>query len=224
MRPADAPAGGDDRVRVLVLGGWSPGPLDHLHECFSEQCIFYTPPLHMPPAGTRWCCTWECVLITAAIFLACFGPAHFAWSVAGVATLCCSIAALPFLIVLLVRGSIRRSVAAANSAITRHSIEVVVGFSCLLSPSRKVPLGICKNGPGAIRSSPKHDSIWFHGECINMSYGPSLLASGKHKGRATGKSWSCFMLRLYQTQVEPWNRAEMYACCQLEHSNNIYVQ
>lgn len=129
MRRAADASGADDRVRVLVLGGWSPGPLEYLRDVFCGRCVFVEPALHMPPHGARWCCTWECVLLTAAIGLVCFGPSHFSWTWAGIAILCGSIAALPLLVVLLVRGSIRRSIAAANRAITHDGIEIVVGFS-----------------------------------------------------------------------------------------------
>ena len=48
MRPADTPADdADGRVRVLVLGGWSPGPLDFLRERFANECVFLEPALHM---------------------------------------------------------------------------------------------------------------------------------------------------------------------------------
>jgi hypothetical protein len=110
-------------VRVLILGGWSPGPLDYIQERFSATCTFVEPALHMPPHGVRWCCTWEAALLAVVAWASWYSLSHFAaWSVL-------FLAALPPLVVLLVRGSIRRSVAAANAAIAEHAIEVVVGFS-----------------------------------------------------------------------------------------------
>ena len=44
-------ADADERVRVLILGGWSPGPLDFLRERFATACVFVEPALHMPPHG-----------------------------------------------------------------------------------------------------------------------------------------------------------------------------
>ena len=119
MRAADADA--DDRVRVLVLGGWSPGPLDFLREHFATACIFVEPALHMPPAGVNWCCTWQTALLATALC--------GAWYVASLTAVLAALAACPLLVVLLVRGSIRRSIAAAEAAIAAHGIEVVVGFS-----------------------------------------------------------------------------------------------
>ena len=52
------------RLRVLILGGWSPGPLDSLRWAVRDECIdFFEPAMHMPPAGFRWCLTWEAVLL-----------------------------------------------------------------------------------------------------------------------------------------------------------------
>ena len=121
MPTADAIA--MDRVRVLILGGWSPGPLDHLREQFANVCDFVEPGLHMPPSGVRWCCTWECMLLAASVYFAC-NMTQVAWQLRLV-----SIALSPLLVVLLVRGSIRRCISIANSAIAAHKIEVVVGFS-----------------------------------------------------------------------------------------------
>ena len=64
-----APACVSDRMLVLVLGGWSPGPLDALRWAMRDQEVdFLEPPLHMPPAGIRWCCTWEAVLLACCIW------------------------------------------------------------------------------------------------------------------------------------------------------------
>ena len=64
-----APACVSDRTLVLILGGWSPGPLDALRWAMRDQEVdFLEPPLHMPPAGIRWCCTWEAVLLACCIW------------------------------------------------------------------------------------------------------------------------------------------------------------
>ena len=122
-----------EAVRVLLLGGWSPGPLDFIRHAFADRCIFVEPALHMPPSGVRWCCTWEALLIVVAAWSTLYSLAHVRRggeiAVENLAVLLTSVVALPFLVVLLVRGSIRRSVTAANRAIHRKGIEVVVGFS-----------------------------------------------------------------------------------------------
>lgn len=116
-------------LRVLVLGGWSPGPLPFLRHEFSDRCVFFEPAMHMPPAGARWCCTWEAALLAIDIFLISYASAraHVGWYY--VALLVAGLLAPLPLIVLLVRGSIRRSAATARRAIARHNIDIVVGFS-----------------------------------------------------------------------------------------------
>lgn len=57
------------RRRVLVLGGWSPGPLDVLRSRFHSEIEFEEPDIPMPPAGCRWCVNpcWI-LLITLLVF------------------------------------------------------------------------------------------------------------------------------------------------------------
>merc|ERR1719429_552724 len=52
------------RRRVLVLGGWSPGPLDVLRSRFRDT-DFHEPNIPMPPAGCRWCINpfWAALLL-----------------------------------------------------------------------------------------------------------------------------------------------------------------
>jgi hypothetical protein len=69
---------------------------------------FIEPPLHMPPAGIRWCCTWEAVLLACCIWLALFlltrgGSLPL---VQRGALLLASVLALPAAVVLLVRGRV----------------------------------------------------------------------------------------------------------------------
>lgn len=134
-------------VAVLILGGWSPGPLQMLRHAWDPSTvIFYEPPLHMPPSGCRWCATWEAALLLcwcAVVF--CFWPAASAgrsWP-ACVALAALALGGVVFCIVMLVRGAIRRCVRTAEAAIESHAIEVVVGFSwgggvaCWLLAERK---------------------------------------------------------------------------------------
>ena len=118
-------------TRVLILGGWSPGPLDFLRHQFADRCVFSEPTLHMPPVGLRWCLTWEFALLAVmpwAVMQAWHGlnsqPSKIYWL--ALLVLCC--ATIPFLVALLVRGAIRRSVATAERAM-QQGIDVVVGFS-----------------------------------------------------------------------------------------------
>ena len=104
-----APVCVSDRTLVLVLGGWSPGPLDALRRAMrGHEVDFLEPPLHMPPAGIRWCCTWEAVLLACCLWLALFlltrgGSLPL---VQRGALLLASVLALPAAVVLLVRGRV----------------------------------------------------------------------------------------------------------------------
>ena len=122
-------------VHVLVLGGWSPGPLDALRWAVRDKAVeFHEPPMHMPPAGCRWCCTWEAALLGALVYLCISLVAgdHSArqWPVGlQVGALLLSVGGIFVAVVLLVRGSIRRSVQTAANVIAQQHIDVVVGFS-----------------------------------------------------------------------------------------------
>ena len=97
----------DDRVRVLVLGGWSPGPLDALRRTFRSECVFFEPTLQMPPAGFAWLCMWETALLAVCFFaLWTLVPSQQSWLArlvgarAAVAAAAAILLCLPMLIVL----------------------------------------------------------------------------------------------------------------------------
>lgn len=130
MSPA---AAADESVRVLILGGWSPGPIDALRWGMREQNTvrFYEPSLPMPPVGVRWLCAWEAALLTGCAWVTLLllnGAGEMLSWVRFMLLLGC-VAALPLSIVLLVRGSIRRGIATAMYHIEQRHIDVVVGFS-----------------------------------------------------------------------------------------------
>ncbi|CAK9096405.1 Hypothetical protein SCF082_LOCUS45259 [Durusdinium trenchii] len=53
--------------RVLVLGGWSPGPLDVLRARM-ERVDFQEVNIPMPPSGCRWCLNPFCPLLLLVVF------------------------------------------------------------------------------------------------------------------------------------------------------------
>lgn len=55
------------RGKVLVLGGWSPGPLEILANEFRDV-DFFEPTIPMPPSGIRWCLNPFWFLLLATIF------------------------------------------------------------------------------------------------------------------------------------------------------------
>ena len=118
-------------MRVLVLGGWSPGPLDDLQWAMINQATFFEPSLHKPPAGWRWCLTWESALLFGSVAARSYLSAS-EWpssTEVRLALILSCVLAVPLSIVLLVRGSIRRCIAIAKCAIVLHHIDVIVGFS-----------------------------------------------------------------------------------------------
>ena len=124
----------DERLCVLILGGWSRGPLDFIEWTYRTRCEFIEPSLHMPPHGVRWCGTWECGLLVTVIALALWlltmeWDGTFLPLPAHAAAFGAALLLVPVIIVLLVRGSIRRSVAAAERVIRGRGVDVVVGFS-----------------------------------------------------------------------------------------------
>lgn len=57
--------------RILVLGGWSPGPLSYLkyHLARNKNCVFIEPNIPMPPIGWSWWCDMS--IFFSLIMLAC---------------------------------------------------------------------------------------------------------------------------------------------------------
>lgn len=125
------------RPRVLVVGGWSPGPLGILRQCF-RHVDFEEPAIPMPPAGCRWCLNpfWlVLVLYLCAAFPAMMNrtdrasdSAMVCWLLRG--ALCVLTVVL---VRLLVAGLVWYSVRDAMSIISRRiqawQPDLVIGFS-----------------------------------------------------------------------------------------------
>lgn len=48
------------RRNVLILGGWSPGPLESLEASLAHRgCTLVRPRIEMPPMTCGWCCHWH---------------------------------------------------------------------------------------------------------------------------------------------------------------------
>lgn len=114
--------------QVLLLGGWSAGPLDWLRAQFASTCEFHEPLIPTPPAGCGWCVSPPIALLAL-------------WLV-GVPGWILPLHALPILLRLIldcgvlvvlvswtVRHSILRGVHIAEKAIREHNIDLIVGFS-----------------------------------------------------------------------------------------------
>ena len=136
----DAVGGGQERydpANVLILGGWSSAQLDTLRRKFGAACVFYEPTLYMPPVDFASLFMWESILLAAVAALMLSLIYAQSWPsqlLSGTLMLRMPLAfallmTIPTLVVLIARGAIRRSVDIAAAAISKHAIDVVVGYS-----------------------------------------------------------------------------------------------
>lgn len=126
-----------DSANVLILGGWSSDHLDVLKKRFRHECCFYEPTLFMPPVDCASLFMWESwiLAIVVVLIISLFSPESWPSQLLnGMLQLRMPLAmalalTLPRIIVLVARGAISRCVDIAATAIDRHSIDVVVGYS-----------------------------------------------------------------------------------------------
>mmetsp|Transcript_30631 Transcript_30631/g.68829 ORF Transcript_30631/g.68829 Transcript_30631/m.68829 type:complete len:253 (+) Transcript_30631:55-813(+) len=126
------------RRRVLVLSGWSPGPLDVLRSRCPDV-DFLEPSIPMPPAGCRWCLNPFCLLLLVVLFwltpeaasnedLVAEVDGSFAWLVRLALLL-----AVPVLLRLVVAGlvwfAIKDGVWTTSRAIRDFQPDVLLAFS-----------------------------------------------------------------------------------------------
>ncbi|CAE8700720.1 unnamed protein product [Polarella glacialis] len=128
------------RKRVLVLGGWSPGPLEVLQSRFASDVDFEEPSIPMPPAGLRWCLNpfWVLLLLVVFGLLPAWLSAPpalaqedgtWAWIINCVVLLVVTPFLLRFLVAGLVWFSIQDGVGTATRAIRQFEPDVVLAFS-----------------------------------------------------------------------------------------------
>eukprot|EP00927_Polykrikos_kofoidii_P079854 TRINITY_DN76690_c0_g1_i1.p1 TRINITY_DN76690_c0_g1~~TRINITY_DN76690_c0_g1_i1.p1 ORF type:complete len:307 (+),score=35.94 TRINITY_DN76690_c0_g1_i1:96-923(+) len=124
--------------RVLVLGGWSPGPLDVLRTTFSGDVDFEEPSIPMPPSGCRWCLNpfWFFLLfylfiVVPALFAQVedwLGSGAIAWVLRGVIFVGSAVV-VRVLVAGVVWFAVRDGVRVARGLIRSWEPDVVVGFS-----------------------------------------------------------------------------------------------
>lgn len=123
---------------MLVLGGWSPGPLDMLRGQFRADVEFWEPTIPMPPSGLRWCVNpfWVLLLVyIAAVLPVLMGAADnwtdadgMAWLIRA-AVIVGSMVVVRLLIGLLVWFSIKDAMWVASGAVRSFEPDVLIGFS-----------------------------------------------------------------------------------------------
>jgi hypothetical protein len=121
---------------VLVLGGWSPGPLPYLKRAYHGRCTFLEPRIPMPPVGFSWCL--DCgmgmlVLIIALVIWAYVALPDYiynrAWLTATRLLVIMASAVLARMCVAaVVRGSIAKGVCIAETCMRHHNVAVIIGF------------------------------------------------------------------------------------------------
>ena len=131
----------ENPVTVVVLGGWSPGPLNALKWRFRERCIFVEPSIPMPPVGIS-CCSDPCfvlLILELAITpwlcsnLHTLSPAFELKGITWAFSMCSILVAAMLLARLciagLVRNAMRVGAQCASKIIRQRSVDIVVGFS-----------------------------------------------------------------------------------------------
>lgn len=124
-----------DEAVVLVVGGWSPGPLHYLHSVMTTRsCIVVQPRvLPMPPFPSwSWCCHPKVLLAMALcgvlMWLATLQHQSILWKVLAILA---AMVSLPILAAVAVRMSIQVGTRSCLEAIQHLHCEnlVLVGFS-----------------------------------------------------------------------------------------------
>lgn len=126
-----------EQTAVLILGGWSPGPLNYL-KYGRRNCIFLEPKIPTPPMGWSWCWDWSvvcffAVLVTMIWSTHAVGPILAAQHTQATVILTqiglvlFSLLLLRLCLAWIVRSSIRRGVRLAKSYL--NDVTVVIGFS-----------------------------------------------------------------------------------------------
>lgn len=122
---------------VLILGGWSPGPLLYLKRNFYRQCIFVEPAIPIPPVGISWCCNGAMLALLGALAFmiwACIALADYidtrAWlALFRLAIIVVGLFLCRLCVAAVVRGSIKKGVLIASKYIRQENVDVVLGFS-----------------------------------------------------------------------------------------------
>lgn len=133
--PDDNTANG---VNIMILGGWSPGPLPYLTRGIRRNCHFYQPNIPMPPVGCTWCCDKGFVALLAVLALMSWS-CHAVGSseignraliaVARFAIVVGCLILIRFCIAWIVRGSVQTGISKARALMQQHEIGLIIGFS-----------------------------------------------------------------------------------------------
>jgi hypothetical protein len=125
--------GDSDELAVLILSGWSDGPLPALEHSLRQrglQCVRV--PLPMPPCGVYWCANPFLLLLAGVVWLA-----IYAWNectlepfvVFAILIIAAALVAARLCVAGVVRFAEWRGASNAKRLLARHRVALVVGFS-----------------------------------------------------------------------------------------------
>ena len=125
------------RPVVLILGGWSPGPLNFIKRNFYGICRFIEPSIPMPPVGCSWCLDICMAMLGAVIGLtvwACITLENYikgrAWlALARLTVIITGLVLSRLCVAGIVRGSMQKGVNIASRILREQNVAVVIGFS-----------------------------------------------------------------------------------------------
>lgn len=122
--------------RILILGGWSPGPLNHLKNYLQHRnCVIIEPNIPMPPMGCSWCCDISMLVLLGVVGLMVWGCQALAASMTNLGLLigtCILLVAVSLVLIrLCVAWLVRRSIDKGVHQAKRFlpDAALVIGFS-----------------------------------------------------------------------------------------------
>lgn len=170
--PSDVLLANDDPT-ILLLEGWTPGPLTHLHKFLkggnSTPYKILEPSLPMPPFVGLWWYDRNVIVMFGGLIGIIWSGCRFLVQVAsaygGTARILCSFAVLAVILFWIrlvacvaVRSSIQRGVDICLQQMRDHNVVAIVGFSwggaVLAELMAQGQVGVCTTQPAALLIAP----------------------------------------------------------------------
>ena len=124
---------GDDELAVLILSGWSDGPLPALEHSLRQRglrCVRV--PLPMPPCGVYWCANPFLLLLAGVVWLMIYALNELTlepFVVFAILIIAGALVAARLCVAGVVRFAEWHGAANAKRLLARHRVALVVGFS-----------------------------------------------------------------------------------------------
>lgn len=119
------------RPAVLVVGGWSPGPLLYLSSTLQSHVVIQPRRLPMPPFPGEWCChpsvVLSAIVLGVFVWLSCRSDMPTVWRIVAAIV---SLGTIRILVAVVLRSSIAIAANSCLEAIRPYDGNVVlIGFS-----------------------------------------------------------------------------------------------